>query len=195
VNHDRNKLLFTAFVLLGCLGVSIWGNQLTFDSSDAGKAQRTPASHILEQLRSGTVEIERKLASQIASFKNRRVASLGRSPDPLENFRFGILEGKYALTMNGDKISDISFIDTPGSEGRPTAVANRLEFLKQNNGFFGATSLPEKVATDVRGTKITETYRMKTALADQDIIVKITVDDLDRLIDVKTERVSSLKLF
>ncbi|MDZ4677505.1 MAG: hypothetical protein SGI74_08340 [Oligoflexia bacterium] len=193
--QDRTKLVLTSFILLACVGISVWGNEMTFDTQGSSKGFRNPASFVLQQIRSGTIELERKLASQIAAIKTRKIASIGRPADPLENFRFGILEGKYALTMNGDKISDIAFIDNPSTEGRPTAMANRIEFLEKFGSFFGTTNLPEKLATDVQGTKITETYRMKTSRADTDIMVKITVDDLDRLLDVRTEKVSALKLF
>ena len=152
---------------------------------------RTPAS-LYEQMRSGTIAVERKLASHVAGLKSRMLASIGRPPNSLEHLRFGVLEGKYALAMNGETVSEATFINNPDSEGRPAVVSNRTEFIKNFASLFDVKGIPARVSVDVLGTKVVETYRVKSSKADEEVLLSFVLDDTDHLVSLKSEKVSVL---
>src|SRR5476649_1959252 len=152
----RSKLTLTALSLILCLGLSLAANKASFQGAGNSKADgskvRGPASQLYNQIRSGTLNIERQFAVKLAQVKARGIASIGRPADALENLRFGVLEGKYSLKMEGDKIADINFIDNPKSEGTPATIKDRFEFLKQYGSLIDATSKPLRIGIYVRGT-------------------------------------------
>lgn len=195
--EPRTKVAISALGLLFLVGSTVFLNELVriAPEGETSKWYRRPASQVVQTLRSGSAIVERALASKLAGIKERALASIGRPADPLENFRFGVLEGKYALTMNGDKISEISFIDTPNSEGRPRLIEDRVTFLKKHSQLLGATGTMERVSVNIVGTKIVETYRGPSIKPGTDLLMSLTLDDMERLISLKATQVSSLKIF
>ena len=198
MKFKHSKLIVTSFSLLLCLGFSFVANKASFQTARNSKVEassRNPASQIFAQIRSGSLNIERQFAVKLAQVKARGIASIGRPADALENLRFGVLEGKYSLKMEGDKIADINFIDNPESEGNPATIKDRFEFLKQYGTLIDAISKPSRVGVDVRGTKVIETYRVKTNSPETDVVVSFVLDDLDRLIALHAEKTSALTIF
>ncbi len=166
---------------------SVLGNELIFKSTSTKLVPgvRSPASQILADIRSGTQTAERNLASQLANSKSRLLASLGHYANPLDQFRFGILEGKYALSMAGERIKDIVFIDTPNSEGSPARIVDRTVFLKNYASILSLKNKIERVAVDIDGRKIVETYKAQFKDDNREVLVKIELDELDRLYSIK----------
>ncbi|MCC6277375.1 MAG: hypothetical protein IT289_05620 [Oligoflexia bacterium] len=191
---ENMKVFGSAISLVILLALSIWGN--TQYVSGQSLSYRSPASEWIVEMRSlSSLEDQSTLADHLAESKERSSASIGRPADPFESLRFGLLEGKYAVTLAGEKISEVQFVDNPNTEGRPTAISNRSEFLKEYRKLFDLGSDPEKVDVTVRGTKTTETYRSASADGKNDVLVHITFDDLNRLISLKTETVTHMKYF
>jgi hypothetical protein len=194
IMKNNLKIVIPSALLVLCLVVSLALNSQSAKDPENSSGIRMPASWIAE-IRSGTLYVERALASKIAEFRKRDTASIGRPADPLENLRFGILEGKYALTLDGGKISEISFIDNPNSEGRPTTISDRKQFIKEYASVFDARGTPERVQVDIQGAKIIETYRAKTSAKDSDLLVSFILDDLDRVLGIQTRKISNTKIF
>ena len=201
---NHKKLVLTSSCLIACLGLSIMANHISLgeknevnvaSNSKSGHSLRGPASQITAPLRSGSFTIERQFASKIAQSKSRSPASIGRPADLFENLKFGVLEGKYALKMEGDKISEIKFVDNPNSEGSPAQIKNRLDFLKTYGSLLDGQSEPSRISINVNGKMTTETYRLKSNQSDKDTIVSIILDDYDRLFEVHSEKATALKIF
>jgi len=197
MKNNKFKIALSSGALVLFVVATFWVNNKSFKSTSPESADifRNPASSFFAEIRSGTLFIERKLASEMAMVKRRGLASIGRPADSLETLRFGILEGKYALTVNGGKVSEIDFIDNPGTESRPLAVIDRAEFIKKYGALLDAASIPKRISVDIQGNKIVEKYRVKSAKEDTDLIVSFVLDETDRLFNIKTEKVSGLKIF
>jgi hypothetical protein len=192
----NSKAKRASAILIAVLGLFYWANSVSLKDTQNGHKSlfRFPASHIFGQERSASVAVEKRYAADLALVKKRKLASIAHSASPLENFRFGELEGKYHLTLDGDKVAAVSFIDTPDSTGSPTILPNRADFITKHARLFGVTGSPQRVAVDLKGTHVVETYKVKLASGTESKI-KITLDDSDRLLDLQTEKSSSLKIF
>jgi len=194
----RNKKAVGVAVVLGTLLVVFAvANSGAFQRSSQALPSRSRilASSVFGELRSASTVVEKRVALELAPpVKNRHLASVGRPANALENFRFGVLEGKYSIKMDGEKIRDVDFIDTPDSEGRPSSLGSRSEFFSKYGPLFGLRGAPQRVAVDVVNGKIVETYKI-SALGVPDTIIKVTLDDLDRLISLHSEKQATLKIF
>lgn len=181
-NKNNSSLMISGALGLTVL-VTFVANEMILNQSDKTIISdgRSPASIVVESIRSGTLEAERKLASTLSEMKTRTLASLGKDANPFDQFRFGILEGKYAFTIEDEKIKDVSFVDTPNSEGAPTRVTDRIEFLRNHSQILNIKSKIEKTATDIKGRKIIETYTAVLADSNKKVTVQVEVDELDRL--------------
>lgn len=185
MKSDSNKSVFAIGGSLALfLLLSYAANEAILNENAFSSHKRSPASSAIETLRSGSMDAERKLASQLSELKTRALASLGHNANPFDQFRFGILEGKYAFTLDGEKIKDVSFVDTPESEGSPTRVTDRVEFLKNNSQILNIKNKVEKVSTDIKGRKIIETYKAFLKDSNRIIMVQMELDELDRLYQI-----------
>jgi hypothetical protein len=208
--QNQKNLVLPIAALVICLGSSLAVN-IKFNHSTgdihliSGISLRLPASQGSQSLRSGSHKAERKLASELAGLRtnaanlsgeaNRGLASLGRPSDLFEDLKFGVLEGKYALKMDGDKISEMKFIDIPDSTGRPAQIRNRIEFLKRYGALLDSDSQPQQESVFTSGSMTTETYRLKSNSHGADIIVSFILDDLDRVFEMRTDKASAPKIF
>ncbi len=183
----NKKVVVPSVLLAAFVAVPLVINGLRSMSDEPKDSVRSPASRWIEEIRSGSVNLERNLAVQVAELKQRTLASIGRPADPLEKLRFGVLEGKYSLTMAGDFIKEISFIDNPNTEGRPATIADRKQFIKDFGQFFELGSRLERISTNIKGSKIIENYLVKTS-SGQDTILSFVLDDMDRLFAIHSEK-------
>jgi hypothetical protein len=196
------KIILSVAGLALCLAATFVVNNRSLENSVASSGEalsapgsRIPASSIFENLRSGTIGIERKLAFKVAQIRERGLASIGRPADLSESLKFGLLEGKYSVQMNGDLISEIKFIDNPDSEGSPAKIKDRMEFMKQYGKLLNITEVPLKVSSDVKGAHTIETYRAASPEKGQDMILSFTLDHLDRVLEMNVQKVSALNIF
>lgn len=181
------------FLVLSIVVVtSFFGNQLLFGQSrNHGLQQRAPASQ-QSSFSSINEDAQAALLERLATTKVRVLASIGKQPEPLDHLRFGVLEGKYALTMSGEKVKDIEFINTPNSEGSPTQVADRLIFLKSNAQLLNIKSEIEKLDTDIIGRKIVETFKAVSADSNLEVKIKVEIDELDRLYKISSVEINRI---
>ncbi len=194
-NGRQIRIAATTGLLAMSLGIFMGINhQLGLATTELG-TMRGPASQIMEAVKSAKLLAERKLVHRLSKVSLRKTASIGRDANELENFRFGILEGKYQVAIKDNQISYISFIDNPNTEGRPTFVRDRSEFLSQNKKLLGLGEVKERISVDLVGSRVVETYRVATDKQDKDVIIKFTLDDMDRLISLEKQVVSGLKYF
>ena len=77
------------------------------------------------------VEWEKKIAEKIADEKD---FVYGDKATDLEQLRFGVLEGKYALRLNGDRLEDIEFVSS--SREVPKFINDRHSFLMDHKDLF-----------------------------------------------------------
>lgn len=141
---------------------------------------------------SSVVEHEAQTFEKMAKIKARFISSIGKTPEPLDNLRFGILEGKYALTLTGEKIKEIEFINTPNSQGSPKQIADRIDFIKENAVLLNIKSEIIKLDTQIVGRKIVETFKAINAETENEISIKIELDELDRLYKLSAKDLSPI---
>ncbi len=64
---------------------------------------------------------------------NREPAAIGTSPDQYDQLRYGELAGKYRLTgTQGQKISEIEFVESEQVSETPIRLRNREKFLTEH---------------------------------------------------------------
>src|SRR5262249_26214153 len=69
------------------------------------------------------------LAKKLAKETRRDLASLGSRPNEMDQLRFGVLEGKYALHFEQGALSLIEFSEKESGE-RPKYIEDKEAFLK-----------------------------------------------------------------
>lgn len=190
----KSRIAMTISTLLMVVGVLVAMNAMIY-SPDSPMGYRNPASQLWEQVRSGSAYVEQELAERVAWIAKRETASIGKPADPFESLRFGLLQGKYSVTMKDDLIAEIEFIDNPNSEGRPLALGDRKTFLKSHMALFGMMSEPERISIDKQGSRIVETYKLKNAKTQSEVRVSVVMDDLERVFAIKTLEVEPRKIF
>lgn len=146
-------------------------------------SDRTPASEIYRNMRSGSLIAERRLASELSQLKDRALASVGHSANAFDQFKFGVLEGKYALVVENEKVKDISYMDKDTEEG-PTKVSDRVEFLRSHAQVLNLKNKIVKLSTDINGSKIVETYKAYMKDSSNQVVVRIELDEMDRLYNI-----------
>ncbi len=105
------------------------------------------------------IDWEHILAGRLAKSEGREIASIGKKPNPLQDLQFGVLEGKYLILLENQKVKEIEFMDNHDQKDGLTYVTNRIEFLKQHQGLFSVSfSEIEFAYNDVKKNSVTELY-------------------------------------
>ncbi len=80
---------------------------------------------------------------------NREPAAIGTSPDQYDQLRYGELAGKYRLTgTQGQKISEIEFVESEQVSETPIHLRNREKFLTEHRELL---AIPFASARNTRG--------------------------------------------
>jgi hypothetical protein len=66
----------------------------------------------------------------------RGPASVGHVPSATDELRFGQLAGKYRITGEQSKISEIEYVESSDVSDRPIMIKNSEEFLVKNKNFL-----------------------------------------------------------
>lgn len=189
---ERNRVVIVA-ALLSILVVVIFANNkiLTpdrFIASVQNSQERGIASVRPFELYRNT-KWEHEMAKKLSlSPMSRDVASIGKNPSALEEFQFGLLEGKYALQLKDEKIYRIEFTEDEKSEDRPKYVVDRLDFIEKNKSIFPvAFSSLKKVGDIVTKNEIHETYGLYDDSNRQVGTIFFKLDSFGRLISLSVE--------
>jgi hypothetical protein len=75
------------------------------------------------------IQWENDLAKRLSHLE-RAPAAVGHSPSQLDELRFGPLAGKYRISEESARISQIDYVDSPDVSDRPVFLRNRESFLK-----------------------------------------------------------------
>ena len=116
----------------------------------------------------------------LAELNRNMITQAGRKPTTLESFNYGVLEGKYALNVDGGRITEIKL--SHDSED-PKILNDRLRFIQDNAltlapGFKAA----EKVRVEASNVGIKETYKVDTKTGQK--VFEFQIDDQDRLVSL-----------
>lgn len=130
---------------------------------------------------------EKKIAESLASSNVRNIASteVGRSATLEEQLRWGTLEEKYTITYRAEnrEISSIAYQD---SEGNPSYVLNRKEFLKQYASLFNAAST-KLSSVEESSDKTIESYTLFDSERHAKGEARFVLDRHKRLLSLKVE--------
>ena len=131
---EQRKITLAASIASILIVVTIANNQL--QSSKAKSEQtRAIANTTINTNDKDIRKFEYDLADTLSEEAERDLASLGSRPTPIDELRFGLLEGKYSLRMNDGFISEIEFNETDKGD-RPKYITNQKDFLNKHKQLF-----------------------------------------------------------
>jgi hypothetical protein len=192
------KIQLASVVLAIVLTAAYIGNMQNLTHKSASRNSRFPASVGQVNMASSSLDKlqlieEQDLADEVALKSPRRgLASVGQPADGMTNLRYGALEGKYAFKMDGEKISEISFIES--SSEKPAIIPDRADFLKKYADQFGLKTVYKKLSSVLKDDRLIETYSAKTSTG-QTRLVQMTLGEANTLLALKTQEAPTLKLF
>lgn len=192
------KIQLVSIVLAAVVSMAYLGNQANLNHKTTSRGSRAPASVGAITMSSSALDKlqlieETDLAEEVAVKSPRRgLASVGQPANGVENLRFGALEGKYAFKMDGDKISEISFIQS--KHEKPTIISDRSDFLSKYAQEFGVNSGAKKLSSVLKDDRLIETYSVKTA-SGKPRLIQVTLGEANTFLALKTEDAPTLKLF
>lgn len=192
------KIQLVSVVLALVLTTAYLGNMQNLTHRAASRNSRFPASVGSVSMSSTSQDKlqlieEADLAEEVAKTSARRsLASIGEPADGLTTLRYGALEGKYAFKMDGEKISEIAFIESKSE--KPTIIPNRGDFLKKYAEQFGLKSSPKKLSSVLKDDRLIETYSVKT-VSGQARLIQVTLGEANTFLALKTQDAPTLHLF
>lgn len=131
------------------------------------------------------------LAKKLSRETRRDLASLGSRPNEMDQLRFGVLEGKYALHFDQGSLALIEFSEKESGE-RPKYIEDKEAFLKNYKNLFKvAFKDVKRTATD---TSNSETKQDTFELLDEynKVMAKASFvsDQYGRVLSMKMDRVN-----
>lgn len=131
----------------------------------------------------------KSLLKKMAQQTERKMASISAKATDMDQLRFGLLEGKYALKLEDGKISEIVFQDTVGSDERPKYINSKDEFLSQYKSLLKSEfTTASRISEKVDNGSIIESYQLMGPTSSPVALAKFTSDQYGRLISFRIER-------
>jgi len=163
---ENRRILISASLVSVLLVVSLF-NETLFSQKETPEAHQVRA--VANVTRFMNIEKadsiwEKKLALALSRKDDRDPASLGQSASPMEQLRFGLLEGKYAFQMEQGKIKAIEYVDTDATNDRPKYINDKPAFLDNYRDLFKINfSKVIKKGEESEGLLSKETYQLYNA--------------------------------
>jgi hypothetical protein len=135
-HFDQKKIILSISMISIMMLVSVFNQLLLTPQKPKGNQSRAIASFgdsrdfSFNQVQR---DWEYKLAEKLSKEGSKDMSSIGRRPDPFDQLRFGLLEGKYSFLLENGKIKKIEFVET--DTDRPKYI-NRKDFLETHNGLL-----------------------------------------------------------
>ena len=142
-------------------------------------------SHVTAEER----EMQEKIIRNLASSNKRTLAAIGKNPTLLDEFRFGFLEGKYAVRLEEGSLSEVEFAMSEAHGDRPKYLTDKSEFLAQYKGLFaiGFERTVMKASIKVEG-ELLETFELVGPKSNPLAEVQFRSDAYGRLLGMKLNR-------
>jgi hypothetical protein len=154
---NEKKAALTASIL-SVVALASFFNQKIVSHFDSSKTSRNIAS--LNEQAEYEFQWQKELSEKLANKENRKVASFGEQPSKLDQIRFGMLEGKYAINFDNERISEIKFQETASAD-RPKYIPNVENFLIENKDvLIPNVSLVKTIDTKVVGEDSEQTLEL-----------------------------------
>ncbi len=155
------------------------------ETKTEGRAIASTATLIDGEVSSWNKNVLKRIAQQA----ERKIASISSKATDVDQLRFGLLEGKYAVKMEEGKISEIVYHDSEESSERPKYINSKNDFLTQyqpliKGDFTAASSMGEQIDNG----QIVESFQLLGPESSPIAIAKFTSDQYGRLISFKVER-------
>lgn len=125
--------------------------------------------------------IEPQWRKNLSGLNKDMIAQSAHKPTPIESLNFGILEGKYAMQVQGGRVTLIEFADAHNMN--PKFLQDRMGFIQQ----FSTTLAPnlksiEKLSYAKSGEGYKEVFKV---MADEELYFEFQLDDKNRLLSLK----------
>lgn len=154
---NEKKAALTASIL-SVVALASFFNQKIVSHFDSSKTSRNIAS--LNEQAEYEFQWQKELSEKLADKSNRKVASFGEQPSKLDQIRFGMLEGKYAINFDNERISEIKFQETTSAD-RPKYIPNVENFLIENKDvLIPDVSLVKTIETKTVGEDSEQTLEL-----------------------------------
>lgn len=175
----------TATVLFG---VTLVNYNLSQNESNASTPSRGIASIAPDHI-TDISQWDSSLLKKMAEKAERKMASFATKATALEQLRFGVLEGKYAIRLNEGKVTEINYQEmAQGSGDRPKYIESKDEFLNE----FKDVVKPEFTAANLVSEKIengniVEVYRLVGSKSSPVAEAHFVSDQYGRLMSLKIQ--------
>ena len=131
--EDRKRIyafasLASILVLVTVANLTIWSHSDSRGISLGGRGIASIEGG--DMVKAQTLEEARSIYHKMEQ-EGRSPASIGETPSLVDQLRFGVLEGKYALRMKNGKLMEIEFVDTEQTADRPKYISQPETFLKE----------------------------------------------------------------
>lgn len=114
---SNKKSVLTASVI-SIVAMVTFVNQQIVSRNETVQSRNIASVNLIEK-NNYKFQWQRDLSEKLAREK-RMVASVGESPTAINQIRFGLLEGKYTVVLNGESIKEIEFAQT--NDDRPKFI-------------------------------------------------------------------------
>lgn len=135
------------------------------------------------------------LAQRLSKEVKHDLASLGTRPNEVDQLRFGLLEGKYALRFENGGLKEIEFIEQD-SEVKPKYIGDKENFIANNKNLLKVTFKEIKkaetrnVANALANNETIEVYEMLDDHNKVQSRAEFKNDTLGRMLSFKVEQVA-----
>lgn len=126
---------------------------------------------------------------KLANKNNRETASVSVAPTALDQLKFGLLEGKYAVKLEDGKVKEISFQEAINESDRPKYINSKESFLLEYRAALGTDfQIASQVEQKVQDGKIVEVYQLLGSKSDLVAKVKFVSDQFGRLLNLQVNQ-------
>jgi hypothetical protein len=183
---EHRKIAIAASLVSILVVVTLANNSLDSFRAKSVDKGRGIANTESPALNPESIRWEHRLAKDLATNKVHAQAQMGQPPSMLDELRFGVLEGKYAVVIGNGRINKIEFL-SDGSR-KPKAIQHS-EFFNNYKALLGISDIQtQKLSEKVVGNQV----EMKYQIRDKDLMTQaeviITNDAYGRLIKMTIVR-------
>lgn len=135
---------------------------------------------------------------RLISSADRRMASAGDKATDIDQFRFGVLEGKYLVRFENKRIKGFEFIESDSLAERPKYIGDKSKFLLEHrHSFVVEFESAQSIRRVVENGQIIEEFALLGPSSSSTVRlpssssvakVKFRSDEFDRVISMTIEK-------
>lgn len=138
------------------------------------------------------------LMKRLVSSADRKMASAGDRATEIDQFRFGVLEGKYLVRFENKRIKGFEFIESDSLAERPKYIGDKSKFLLEHRHSFAVEfESAQSIRRVVENGQIIEEFALlgpsssstaRIPSSNSAAKVKFRSDEFDRVLSMNIEK-------